>query len=169
MKKLIGIIILTATSAISVAKDDNGYKVSDSVKWNGPGPHPARRLSYLESKIVPECQVVYVYYTPKGSVQHSPDASVITTAFCIDKNTIGKGINTTDVCEVMTVNWDKGIYTSFYGGSNRLLAKGSCSKENLEKFASEIKRQSQGMARIDSKFAIMSDKLGFKQIFESKK
>lgn len=169
MKKLIVLTILVTTSSGSIVRAEDGYKVSESVKWNGPAPHPAKRVTYLESKIVPECQAVYVYYTPKGSVQHSPDASVITAAFCIDKNTIGKGVNTTDVCEVMTVNWDKGIYTSFYGGANRLVAKGTCSKENLEKFASEVKRQSQAMARIDSKFAIMSDKIGFKQIFESKK
>lgn len=169
MKKLIGMVMLITTSTVSIVKADEGYKVLESVKWNGPGPHPAKRVAYLESKIVPECQAVYVYYSPKGTVKHSPDAAVITAAFCIDKNTVGKGINTTHVCEVMTVNWDKGIYTSFYGGANRLVAKGSCSKENIEKFSSEIKRQSQVMARIDSKFAIISDKVGFKQFFESKK
>lgn len=169
MTRKLTFAFLFAISFLPFAEADEGYKVSESVKWNGPGPHPAKRLSYLENKIVPECQAVYVYYSPKGTIKHSPDASVITAAFCIDKNTIGKGINTTDVCEVMTVNWDKGIYTSFYGGANRLVAKGSCSKENLQKFSSEIKRQSQVMARIDSKFAIMSDKVGFKQIFESKK
>ena len=152
-----------------LAGDSDSYQVSESIKWNGPGPHPAKRLSYLESKIVPECQAVYVYFSPKGTVKHSPEVSVITAAFCIDRNKVGKGINAFDVCEVMTVDWDKGIYTSFYGGANRLLAKGSCTKESLEKFSSTIKRQSQAMARIDSKFAIMSDKIGFKQIFESKK
>ena len=145
------------------------YSVSESVKWNGPAPHPAKRLAYLENKIVPECQAVYIYYTPKGSVVHSPDASVITNAFCIDKNTVGKGIHTADVCEVMTVNWDKGIYTAFYGPSHRLFALGACSKKNLKKLTSEIKRQSKAMAMIDSKFAIMSDKIGFKQIIDSKK
>lgn len=156
-------------SFLCLAGESDSYQVSESVKWNGPGPHPAKRLSYLESKIVPECQAVYVYFSPKGTVKHSPDASVITAAFCIDRNKVGKGINVVDVCEVMTVDWDKGIYTSFYGGANRLVAKGSCTKESLEKFSSTIKRQSQAMARIDSKFAIMSDKIGFKQIFESKK
>jgi hypothetical protein len=156
-------------STLSLAGEKEGYHTSDSVKWNGPSPHPAKKLSYLESKIVPECQAVYVYFSPKGTVKHSPEASVITAAFCIDRNKVGKGINAVDVCEVMNVDWDKGIYTSFYGGANRLVAKGSCTKETLEKFSSTIKRQSQAMARIDSKFAIMSDKMGFKQIFDSKK
>ena len=156
-------------SFLSLAGGSEGYQVSESVKWNGPGPHPAKRLSYLESKIVPECQAVYVYFSPKGTVKHSPDASVITAAFCIDRNTLGKGASAVEVCEVMTVDWDKGIYTSFYGGAYRLVAEGSCTKEVLRKFSSTIKRQSQVMSRVDSKFAIMSDRIGFKQIFESKK
>ncbi len=162
------VIISLSFTCSGLASDRSDFAVDESVKWNGPAPHPAKRLSYIETKIVPECEVVYIYYSPKGAAVHSPQASVITSAFCIANNSIGKGANSQDVCEVMNVDWNKGIYKSFYGGSNRLFSKGICTKDNLEKFVAEIKRQSKAMATVDSKFAVISDKLEFKKSYEKK-
>ena len=47
-------------SGLSWAGESDGYQVSESVKWNGPGPHPAKRQDSVKlSEVFGVFQVSY--------------------------------------------------------------------------------------------------------------